>query len=128
MSQLVRALHRLQPLTRDIESIRKLSEELQEVVYRLQESARTLAGLADSVRHDPERLEELEERLVTIERLKNKYGGSVEAALEHLANSTTEHERLNDFEGSLEKLQKAEAQQAAVYRALAEKLSGSRTE
>jgi len=30
--------------------------------------------LSDSVRHDPVRLEEIEDRLVTIERLKRKYG------------------------------------------------------
>ena len=66
VAQLVRALHRLQPLTRDVESVRKLSEELQDAVYRLQESGRTLGGLAESVRLDPARLEEVEERLVTI--------------------------------------------------------------
>lgn len=126
VAQLVRALHRLQPLTRDVESIRKMSEELQDAVYRLQEAGRTLGALTDSVRLDPARLEEVEERLVTIERLKKKYGGSVEAVLEHFATITAEHERLSDFEGSLETLQKAEAQRGNAYRAAAEKLSASR--
>src|SRR5205085_942035 len=88
VSQLVRALHRLQPLTKDIESIRKLSDELQESVYRLQEAGRTLGNLAESVRLDPARLEEVEERLVTIDRLKKKYGGSVEGVLDHFATIT----------------------------------------
>jgi DNA repair protein RecN (Recombination protein N) len=126
IAQLVRALHRLQPLTKDVESIRKLSEELQEAVYRLQESGRSLGNLADSVRLDPARLEEVEERLVTIDRLKKKYGGTVEAVLDHFATINAEHERLADFETSLDKLQKAEAKQNAAYRAAAEKLSTSR--
>ncbi len=126
VSQLVRALHRLQPLTRDVESVRKISEELQESVYRLQESGRTLGSLTDSVRLDPERLDEVEERLVTIERLKKKYGGSIASVLDHFANITAEHDRLADFESSLDKLQKAETKNAAAYAAAAEKLSASR--
>lgn len=126
IAQLVRALHRLQPLTKDVDAIRKVSDELQESVYRLQEAGRTLGGLADSVRLDPERLEEVEERLVTIERLKKKYGGTIDAVLEHFANIDVEHARLADFESSLDKLQKADAKQRAVYQAAAEKLSASR--
>lgn len=126
IAQLVRALHRLQTLAKDIESIRKVSDELQESVYRLQEAARTLGSLSDSVRHDPARLDDVEERLVTIERLKKKYGGSVEAVLEHFANIQAEHERLADYETNLEKLQKAEHDRAAAYQTAATKLSTSR--
>ena len=126
VAQIVRALHRLQPLTRDIESIRKVSEELQDSVYRLQEAGRTLGGLADSVRLDPARLEEVEDRLATIERLKKKYGGSVDAVLAHFASISAEHERLADFEGNLERLQKAERERSAKFRTAAEKLSASR--
>lgn len=126
LAQLARAAHLLQPLTREIESLGDLSKELQEIVYRLQETARTLSTLGDSVRHDPARLEAVEERLVTIERLKKKYGGSTEAALEHLQASTAEFERLNDFESNHGKLQQLEQQQRSAYRTGAEKLSAAR--
>src|SRR5205085_11469524 len=84
LAQLGRATHLLQPLADEIETIGKLSQELQEIVYRLQDTARALSSLGDSVRHDPVRLESIVERLVTIERLKKKYGGAIEAALHHL--------------------------------------------
>ena len=126
VAQVVRALHQLQPLTRDIDSIRKLHGEMQEIVYRLQDVARAVGALAESVRVDPSRLDEVEERLVTLERLKKKYGGSIDSVLTHLANVQAEHERLADYEGNLEKLQKAESHLGAVYRAAAEKLSASR--
>jgi DNA repair protein RecN (Recombination protein N) len=99
---------------------------LQEIVYRLQDTARSLSSLGDSVRLDPARLDAVEERLVTIERLKKKYGGSIEAALQHLQNIRQEHDRLNDFETSLEKLQKLEQQRRSAYRSDAEKLSAAR--
>ena len=126
LAQLARASHTLQPLEREIESIGNLSAELQEIVYRLQDIARTLASLGDSVRHDPVRLEAIEDRLVTLERLKKKYGGTIESALQHLDTSKTEYERLTDFESSLEKLQKIEAKQRAAYQSNAEKLSARR--
>ena len=126
LSQLGRAMHLLQPLSRHIGELRQLSEELQEALYKLQDVARTLGNLTDSVRHDPARLEQLEDRLVTIERLKKKYGGSVEAALEHHGRIQDEYERLADYDASLEKLQKAEETRLATYRKAAEKLSAAR--
>ena len=126
LAQLARAAHLLQPLTRDIESIHTLADELQEIVYQLQETARSLSSLADSVRHDPARLEAIEERLATIERLKKKYGGSVDAVLQHLDSSKREYQTLIDFESNLDKLQKLDQQRRTAYRAAAEKLSAAR--
>jgi len=126
LGQLARAIHLLQPLSRDIVSIGDAAAELQEIVYRLQDVARQLSSLSESARHDPARLEEIEERLVTIDRLKKKYGGSIDAALAHLETIREEHARLTDYEGNLHKLQKVEQQHAAAYRAAAEGLSRSR--
>ena len=126
LTQMARAAHLLQPLTRDIAEIKQLSDDLHDITFRLQDVARTLSNLSESVRHDPGRLEEVEERLVTIERLKKKYGGTVETVLDHLSRITDEHQQLADYEGSLEKLEKAEASRLAEYRKIAGKLSSSR--
>jgi len=126
LAQLGRAAHLLQPLSREVAELRQIAEELQEVIYRLQDVARTLGNLSDSVRHDPARLEDVEDRLVTIERLKKKYGGSIEGVLEHLSRIQDEFERLSDFEANVEKLQQLEQSAQAAYRKAAEKLSASR--
>ena len=126
IAQLGRALHLLQPLSRQIEEVRRIADELQDALYRVQDLSRTLGNLSESTRHDPARLEQLEDRLVTIERLEKKYGGSIEAVLEHLGRIQDEYERLVDYESSLEKLQQAEATRLAAYRKNAEKLSAAR--
>ncbi len=126
IAQLGRALHLLQPLTRHIDEVEKLSAEMQDVLYRLQDLARTLGKLSESVRLDPARLEQIEDRLVTIDRLKKKYGGAVDAVLDHLVRAQDEHERLADYEASVERLQQAEATRLATYRKAAEKLSAAR--
>ncbi|HWW61236.1 MAG TPA: DNA repair protein RecN, partial [Thermoanaerobaculia bacterium] len=126
LSQLARAQHLVAPLSRDIGELRQIAEDLQEVVYRLQDVARTLSGLSESVRLDPARLEDVEDRLVTIERLKKKYGGSIEAVLEHFGRIQDEYERLADFEANVAKLQRVEESRLATYRKAAEKLSAAR--
>jgi len=125
-AQIARAAHLLQPLSRDIAEVKRVADELQDVLYRLQEIARSLASLSDSVRHDPKRLDEIEDRLVTIDRLKKKYGGTVEAVLDHLSRIQDEHERLSDFESNVDKLTRAEEAKFEEYRRAAEKLGAAR--
>jgi DNA repair protein RecN (Recombination protein N) len=126
IAQIGRALHLLQPLAKQIDEVGQVASEMQDVLYRLQDLGRTLGNLSEKTRHDPARLELIEERLVTIERLKKKYGGSVEAVLDHLGRAQDEYERLVDYEANVEKLQQAEATRMATYRKAAEKLGTAR--
>jgi len=126
IAQVGRALHLLQPLARQIDDIRLVADEEQDVLYRLQDLGRSLGNMSESVRHDPVRLEQVEDRLVTIERLRKKYGGSVESVLEHLGRIQDEYERLTDYEANVEKLQRAEESRVTAYRKAAEKLSAAR--
>ena len=126
LAQLSRALHLVEPLAKEIADIAAISAELTDAIYRLQETSRGLSRLSDSVRHDPARLEEIEDRLVTIERLKKKYGGSVDSVLAHLGAIQDEFERLSDYETSVDKLQRIEEQRFATWRKAAEGLSAAR--
>jgi len=126
LAQLSRALHLVEPLAREIADIATISSELTDAIYRLQETSRGLSRLSDSVRHDPARLEEIEDRLVTIERLKKKYGGSVEAVLAHLGAIQDEFEQLSDYETSVDKLQRIDEQRFATWRKAGETLSAAR--
>jgi DNA repair protein RecN (Recombination protein N) len=126
LAQIARALHLLQPLAPHINELRQISSDLQDSVYRVQEAARTLSRLSESVRHDPKRLDEIEDRLVTIDRLKKKYGGSLEAVLSHLGAIQDEFDRLSDSEANIDKLQHLERERHAAYRKHAEALSAAR--
>jgi len=126
VTQVARALHLVQPLADKVADLRPIAAELQDVLYRLQEAGRTLSSLSESVRHDPKRLDEVEERLVAIERLGKKYGGSIDAVLAHLGAIQDEFDRLNDYEANLDKLQRVERQRHAAYRKAAEALSAAR--
>lgn len=61
----------------------------------VEELGRAARDFGDSLEFSPQRLNEIEERLGEISRLKRKYGGTIEAVLEHLRVSA---ERLNNIE------------------------------
>ena len=125
-AQLARALHLVQPVADKVADLRPIAAELQDALYRLQEAARTLAALSESVRHDPKRLDDVEDRLVLIERLNKKYGGSIEAVLAHLGAIQDEYDRLSDYEANVDKLQRLERERHAAYVKAAETLSAAR--
>ncbi|MFN2531554.1 MAG: DNA repair protein RecN [Pyrinomonadaceae bacterium] len=66
----------------------------------LEDLAFSLRNYADKLEASPGRLAEIEERLASLSRLKRKYGGSIEAALEHLANS---QDKLSSIESEEER-------------------------
>jgi DNA repair protein RecN (Recombination protein N) len=73
-----------------LESARALLEDLSFV----------LRDFADKLEFSPTRLAAIEDRLAELSRLKRKYGGSIEAALEHLTHS---EDRLSQIESSDER-------------------------
>ncbi|HXW83219.1 MAG TPA: DNA repair protein RecN [Candidatus Binataceae bacterium] len=86
----------------------KLAEPLEMIrVARtnLAEAARALSSYAARIEADPARLEEAESRLQELNRLKRKYGGTLEAALETLERSRIEIadlERVGESKADLE--------------------------
>ncbi|HSB11891.1 MAG TPA: DNA repair protein RecN [Blastocatellia bacterium] len=73
----------------------------------LEDLAFALRDFADGLEFSPARLEEIENRLAELSRLKRKYGGSIESALEHLARS---EDRLRQIERSDEILDELRAE------------------
>src|ERR1700720_198 len=66
----------------------------------LEEAARTLGAYAAKIEADPARLEEIENRLQELTRLKRKYGGSLATAIETMERSRAEIEELQRIEES----------------------------
>jgi len=102
------------------------SQTLSESAYRIEDVVADLRSYLGKVQMDEQRLEMAEERLDLLNKLKRKYGGSLEAVLEREADirqelSRVEHisEEIAETHQSLLKLQKKTA-------ALSEQLSKKR--
>jgi DNA repair protein RecN (Recombination protein N) len=81
---------------------------LESILIQLEEAALTLRNYSRRVEINPVRLDEIENRLEEIDRLKRKYGPTIEAVLslkrkmdEALKSFTSDEERLSQLEGLL---------------------------
>jgi len=100
--------------------------EVEEVRIRLEEVARDLGARLDAIAADPERLNKVEDRLATLERLCRRYGGSTEAVLALRREIAEELAELEGDAADTEELQNAVTEALAEYRAAAGELSAAR--
>ena len=101
-----------------------LPKAAQAVIEELSIAARDFRRGLD---FSPERLNEIEDRLAEISRLKRKYGESVEAILEHLAESEHRLSNIETAELREKELRRELADRRLAYVAAAEKLHVKRT-
>lgn len=108
------------------EGLRPTLELLESSLAQLQEAALQLGRYADRIHFDPHALEQLDDRLAEIQRLKRKYNGDIEEILRLQTRIQATLENLQQGEAQILNLEKAfeEARQAAWD--TAEKLSGER--
>ncbi len=90
-------------------TLRSHAEELEAIIYRLEDIASDLAQYSSRLEVDPGRLDEIEERLMEIQRLKRKYQC---ASAEELLNL------LGDMERELEELDGASPREDSLQEEL----------
>ena len=111
--QLGDALSKLQEAAEIDPALTSFADALADAYAAVEDTARELKREAEKQENDPETLEEIEERLQIIYKLKRKYGGTVEAVLafydkvaeelDFLANS---NEKVTELTAAKEKEQK----------------------
>ncbi len=81
-------------------AVKSVYDVVSEAVYSIEDASGELKSFADTVDFDEKALDETEERLDLISKLKRKYGSTIEAVLEYLSKIKSE---LNDIRLSNEK-------------------------
>lgn len=105
-----------------------IKENLEESVYRIEDVALELRDLGQNFNCDPARLEQIEERLALIRRLKRKYGKDVPGLIELHDSLSKEAGNLMDAEGSINKLRSAASKNRETYFQVSRALSEARRE
>lgn len=85
---------------------KEMADSVSNSYYLLEEVARNIRNQFDLLEFNPERLNEIEERLNEINGLKRKYGKTIEEILEYASKIEEEIETLQNKETHIEKLQK----------------------
>lgn len=84
---------------------KEIAENVSNSFYLLEDTAMSLRNAMDFLEYDPQRLNEIENRLNEINGLKRKYGKTVEEILEYASKIEEEIETLQNKETHINKLQ-----------------------
>jgi DNA repair protein RecN (Recombination protein N) len=86
-----------------------LVEQSQALEESLADLARSLRNYLEAIEFNPERLEQVEERLDLIRRLEHKYGGSIEAAIDFARQARSQLDTITTAAGRISELETAES-------------------
>ena len=98
--------------------LKSIYDTLNEIMYSLEDTAHEIKEFGETVEFDEQTLNEIEERLDLISRLKRKYGNSIEEILEYLKKAESE---LNDIKLSDERTNKLKEELKNITKELKEK-------
>ncbi len=103
-----------------------LQQQLEEFYYLLQDKSAEISSYRDSLDFEPGLQEEVEERIYIINKLKSKYGNSIEEILSYLEQSREEKLMLDNSQERKETLQQETEKLLEEYSDLADRLSEKR--
>ena len=127
-SQVGTALRELKGAGNYDEDVQPLIEHLTDIDDLLNDFNRSMAEYEDSLEFDEEEFVLLEERLNTLNHLKNKYGGSIERVLEIAEEKKQELDKLSNYEEYICRLKAKETEEKKKVLALCEEISKKRKE
>ena len=104
ISLLESACYSLEDPSEYIKNIAEIYNRAEEIRYELKDFADSIYSEIESVEFDPHELENIEERLDVIYKLKKKYGNSEEEILAYLQKAQEQLDLLSSSENSLEEL------------------------
>jgi DNA repair protein RecN (Recombination protein N) len=125
----------LRAALRNVEELARYDNKFVDAVQQLTSAraivddlADTLRDYAEGIQASPERLAEIEDRLVTLDRLKRKYGNSIVEVIAFGEDVTRKLAEVEDRDEILKQLRAELVDARAKYVAQAQALSGSRLE
>ncbi len=127
-AQLRVAMRKIEELAKYDTSQRETVEALKPALIAIEEAGQSMAEYADKLEADPARLEEVESRLESVDKLKRKYGATIDDILQFLNEARTQLEAVENSTERRAALEKDRKRLAAEYEASAAKLSTKRLE
>ena len=121
----IRALEKIENID---EVYEKISSNLKNIYYELQEISRDISGYKDDVYFDEEERNEIEERLDLIYSLKRKYGNDIKEILNYRDEIQSEIEHIENLDEYNQKLKKELKQIKQEMTLLASEMNKNRNE
>jgi DNA repair protein RecN (Recombination protein N) len=125
-TQLRTALKRVEDLARIDASLDRVLETLKSAAIGVDDASDAIRDYLDRLEADPKRLDDIESRLALIERLKRKYGSSLDDVLAFLEDVRAKMEAIETAGDRKAKLEQDLAQASAAYQERATALTVAR--
>jgi DNA repair protein RecN (Recombination protein N) len=125
-SQVAKAARRLEEMAAIDPSLQPLARTVRGAAAELDEASRELSRYGARVGGDPERLEDLDERIELLRRISRKHGGTLAAALQHRDRMKAELASLENHDEELARREAEVGRLAVAAGALAQRLSDRR--
>ncbi|MCX6134653.1 MAG: DNA repair protein RecN [Ignavibacteriales bacterium] len=126
--QLVLARNQLEDLSRIDRAFEEIRNECASAVAIISEVAKFIQSYNSKIEFNPDRLEQIRDRLGKLALLKKKYGGSLDAVIEHRTNIGAEFALAENFEEEIRKLRDRIESERRTCSAAAQRLSSKRRE
>src|SRR5882724_5323626 len=121
------ATKKLDEVARIDASVAPTREALEPAAIAIQEASYALRDYLDKLEANPARLEQIEERLATLDKLKRKYGATLEEVIAFLAEVRQQISAVENAGERMAELRKQQAELAAQFEAAAARLTAVRT-
>ncbi|UCH20525.1 MAG: DNA repair protein RecN [Deltaproteobacteria bacterium] len=95
----------LSQMVRIDKTLSKSTEDLAQTTYQIEDLVEALRNYLKTIQMDEGRLEVVEERLDLLQKLKRKYGGSLDAVILHLESITRELSDVENISGKITETQ-----------------------
>lgn len=95
----------LENLAQYDENMAKVHQILDEAYFQIQDSADEIRSYGESIDYNPQKLDMMQSRLNDIDKLKRKYGNTIEEILNYLAKAKEELTYIENYDDNLAKLE-----------------------
>ncbi len=110
------------------DELKEIQETLETLIYQIEDVAMRMSDYVDKIEFNPQRLKEIGQRLDLINKLKRKYGNSIEEILNYYKDKQQELKSLQEADDNNQQLEKEVSQLEKKYLQQANKLSELRKE
>ncbi len=124
--QIVLARNQLEDLSQIDKAFEEVKNECASAVAIISEVAKFIQSYNSKIEFNPERLEQIRDRLGKLALIKKKYGGSVDAVIGHREKIGQEFALAENFEGEIGKLRDRIEAERRICSGAAQRLSSKR--
>lgn len=105
LSSLSQVRKDLENLAQYDENMAKVHQILDEAYFQIQDSADEIRNYGESIDYNPQKLDMMQSRLNDIDKLRRKYGNTIEEILNYLAKAKEELTYIENYDDNLAKLE-----------------------